>query len=196
MITERHELLEQYLADLERRLAGAEPGERADIVASVREHVEADLAALDRPATPADVAASLQALGSVDAVAAAWSPDASLAARPAGSPPQRLSPLLLAAAVLTGVTVLVLFTLPPLAVAPGIAALVLGILGLRRHEQPRWLPVTAVVAGGVSILVVVGLVIPALFLFALRSEPSSVGDPVEMVEPATSSPPAVAPSDG
>ncbi|WP_372594388.1 hypothetical protein [Actinotalea sp.] len=68
-------LLDAYLADLERRLAAADPGERADIVASVREHVEADLSALGRPATSADVQASLATLGSVDTVVAAWAPD-------------------------------------------------------------------------------------------------------------------------
>ena len=130
MITGRHELLERYLADLEHRLAAADPGERADILASVREHVESDLAALDRPATSADVAAALESLGSVDTVAAAWTPEDGGAA-PGAPAPARPTGLAVAAGVLAALSVLLIW-LPPVAGLLGVAALVLGIVALRR----------------------------------------------------------------
>ncbi len=178
-------LLDAYLADLERRLASADPGERADIVASVREHVEADLAALGRPATPADVEASLTTLGSVDTVVAAWVPDGAtpVAAGPtwaaAPAPTRPPSPLstraraTLAVTVVAGVALAVVFPAAWLLLPP--AVLVTGIVGARRHPERRapWV-VTAVVGG---VLLALSLVIaPALALMVFSSTPSTVDE--------------------
>lgn len=182
MITQNHELLERYLADLERRLAGAEPGERADILASVREHVESDLASLGRPATASDVAAALGRLGSVDAVAAAWSPETPA---PVTSTRPPTSGLVVAAAVLAGLS-LVLIALPPVGGAVGITALVLGVLALRRRLEPRWAAIVATVVGAVTVLVGLVATLAALFLFTARSEGGQAPDPVEVVVPAES----------
>ena len=167
MITEHHALLEQYLADLDRRLAGADPGERADIVASVREHVEDGLTSLGRPATAADVAAALESLGSVDSVIRAWAPDAVTPdPRPARTPG-----IVLAAGVLAGLSVLVL----PLAGVIGLAAVVVGAVALRRRAEPRWVPLTAVVVGAVSAVIGIVLVLGPLAWVTLHSVP--VGEP-------------------
>ncbi|KQR12221.1 hypothetical protein ASF78_13810 [Cellulomonas sp. Leaf334] len=69
-------LVAAYLADLYRRLSGADPAERADIVDSVREHIDVALDELEHEPTSDDVRRVLADLGTVDAVAAAWSPDA------------------------------------------------------------------------------------------------------------------------
>lgn len=185
MITGRHELLERYLADLERRLAAADPGERADILASVREHVGAELAALDRPATPADVAAALDSLGSVDTVAAAWTPEDGRAV-PGAPEPARTASLAVAAGVLAALSV-VLIWLPPVAGLLGLAALVVGIVALRRRDEPRWAAVTAVVVGATAALLGVVMLLGALALFAVHEE-SSGPTVVESVVPATQAP--------
>jgi len=78
-------LVRAYLDDLDRRLAGAAPGERADIVDAVREHVDIALADLGREPTTADVQQVLADLGPVDSVVAAWSAPASPSA--AGTAP-------------------------------------------------------------------------------------------------------------
>lgn len=171
MITGRHELLERYLADLERRLAAADPGERADILASVRERVESDLAELDRPATPADVAAALEALGSVDTVAAAWTPeDGSVAPSPTGhTATTRTTGLAVAAGVLAALSVLLIW-LPPVAGLLGLAALVVGIVALRRRDEPRWAAVTAVVVGAAAVLLGVVMLLGALAFFTMHTE--------------------------
>ncbi len=184
MITGRHELLERYLADLERRLAAADPGERADILASVREHVESDLAMLDRPATSADVAAALESLGSVDTVVAAWTPEDGGAA-PGAPAPTRPTGLAVAAGVLAALSVILIW-LPPVAGLLGVAALVLGIVALRRRDEPRWAAVTAVVVGATAVVLGLVVLLGALAVFTAHSETGGSTDvvPVPAVTPA------------
>ncbi|MDO8106824.1 hypothetical protein Q6348_06390 [Isoptericola sp. b441] len=183
MITGRHELLERYLADLERRLAAADPGERADILASVREHVESELAMLDRPATSADVAAALESLGSVDTVAAAWTPeDGGATAAPGRAHPAGLA---VAAGVLAALSVLLIW-LPPVAGSLGVVALVLGIVALRRRDEPRWAALTGVVVGATTVVLGLVVLLGALVVFAPHSETGRTTDGVSVpaVSPA------------
>lgn len=63
-----HPLVQAYLDDLDRALLGADPAERADIVASVREHLGD---ALPDAASDAQVRDALATLGPVEAIAAA-----------------------------------------------------------------------------------------------------------------------------
>ncbi|MFT3875083.1 MAG: hypothetical protein QM708_01435 [Propioniciclava sp.] len=60
---------ELYLDELAQLLAPAEPVDRIEIVAGIREHIEAQLADLPGPATDTDIATILRGLGSPDAVA-------------------------------------------------------------------------------------------------------------------------------
>lgn len=65
-------LVNAYLADLDRALAGADPGDRAEIVDAVREHIDAALAELGAAPSQAEIAGVLRRLGSADTVASAW----------------------------------------------------------------------------------------------------------------------------
>lgn len=75
---------ELYLDELGRLLAPAEPVDRIEILAGVREHLETSLADLGATASDADVAAVLRQLGSPDAVARQAVGDAPI---PATAPP-------------------------------------------------------------------------------------------------------------
>lgn len=177
------DLLESYVADLERQLADADPAERADIVASVREHVAADLAALGRPATPADVEASLATLGSVDAVAAAWTPEGS--GQPAPEAHRGLPTAVVVVGTLAALTAVALVVVPIVAVPLAITTLVAGIVAIRRHREGRAISVIATVLGGVvtagAVLVVLGL---AAFVTTSHDQTSSDVVSVPAVSPA------------
>ncbi len=181
MIRPAEDLLDGYLADLTNRLAGADPAERADIVASVREHVEADLAMLDRPATAADVQASLNALGSVDVVAAAWAPehtgDASGPAAPSSIATglRELPTAVTVAGVLTAITLILLVTVAPLALPTAVAALVAGIVALRRHREGRAVSITATVIGAVLTLASVVILLGTAAFFMTTTQTVETG---------------------
>ncbi len=81
-----HPLVSAYLRDLEMLLHGVEPGERAEVLAGVREHLDASLA----PGASDDaVRRSLAELGSAHSVA-----DEAYAGRPPAAPvaPTRVRP--------------------------------------------------------------------------------------------------------
>jgi hypothetical protein len=177
------DLLESYVADLERQLADADPAERADIVASVREHVAADLAALGRPATPADVEASLTTLGSVDAVVAAWTPERS--GQPATEPRRGLPTAVVVAGALAALTAVALVIVPIVAVPLAVTTLVAGIVALRRHREGRAISVVATALGG-AITLGAALVVLGLMPFLVTSHEQSSSDVVSVpaVSPA------------
>ena len=66
-----HPLVDNYLQDLNRALLGADPRERADTVAAIREHLDQ---ALTDSSSSADVNQVLQDLGSVEMIAAEVTP--------------------------------------------------------------------------------------------------------------------------
>ncbi|KGN42429.1 HAAS signaling domain-containing protein [Knoellia aerolata] len=74
-----HPLVGAYLRDLEMLLHGVEPGERAEVLAGVHEHLEASL---PPSASDDDVRRTLTELGSPQSVA-----DEAYAGRPAPAPP-------------------------------------------------------------------------------------------------------------
>lgn len=75
-----HTLVDSYLRELELLLQGVEPGERAEVLAGVREHLDGSLAP---GADDASVRAVLAELGPPQAIA-----DEAYAGRPAPSPPR------------------------------------------------------------------------------------------------------------
>ncbi|MFC8501962.1 hypothetical protein ACFUC1_06350 [Pedococcus sp. NPDC057267] len=84
-----HPLADAYLRDLELLLHGIEPGERAEVLAGVREHLEAGAGA---GATDAEVRAALAELGPPQAIADeayAGRPATVLVAAPAPAAPRR-----------------------------------------------------------------------------------------------------------
>lgn len=118
-----HELVERYLDDLARMLDRADPGLRAEVLGGVREHVDAALAGLGRPATESDVWKVLGELGPPEAVAQEALDGGGHAAAPAGasSGPEGAAaqgsgahePVLARGWVPPLVTVLLIMTVPP-----------------------------------------------------------------------------------
>ena len=68
-MTDSAHLVTRYLDELDRLLTHADPGERADVLASVREHIEAALAEQIAQGRTPDVAVVLDGLGSPEQVA-------------------------------------------------------------------------------------------------------------------------------
>lgn len=151
-----HPLVDAYLADLDRSLAGADPRERAETLAAVREHI--DEALQERPDAVREVLAEL---GPVDAIAASTTP------APAPRTPSRLPAVTLLVAVV-GLAVLVVN--PFVAVPLALTALVLAVVQLRRHRPRPALSWAALVVAAATLL--------AAALLALTLLPAGVGDPV------------------
>lgn len=184
-------LVDRYLDDLARMLAGVDPTDRADALGSVREHVDDALDELDGPVTPRDVADVLRRLGAPEDVAHDLlergivtsnlaAPDESHAARPGDG-------VATTALVLGVVAVL----LPVLGLVPGVAALVLARRARRlgtAHEGRR---IVALVLGVVAI--VVGLLVLAGFAttFAFWTDGGSQSGEVATVAALVTAPPAV-----
>ncbi|MGB7982420.1 MAG: hypothetical protein WCF36_16695 [Candidatus Nanopelagicales bacterium] len=80
-MTPTHPLVASYLEDLDQLLAGIDPGDRAEVMAGVREHLDTALPGND-PVTDDDVRAALAELGPPHAVA-----DEAYAGRPPATPP-------------------------------------------------------------------------------------------------------------
>ena len=76
-----HPLVASYLEELDRLLAGIDPGDRAEVMAGVREHLDTALPGID-PISDDDVRAALAELGPPHAVA-----DEAYAGRPPAIPP-------------------------------------------------------------------------------------------------------------
>ena len=144
-------LVEAYLADLDRALAGADPRERAETLAAVRDHATDALAVKDGESQAQAVMRVLTQLGPVDSIAASATPapPPSLAGL-AGSAPREDGPLL-------GVSILSLFV----PILP-IATLVWAIVRLRAHTGNRGRQLAArtvsIVALVLQLIVVFGLV--------------------------------------
>lgn len=139
-------LVEAYLADLDRALAGADPRERAETVAAVREHAAELLA---RYGSDDDAARRVLAeLGTVDAIAAEVTP------APAPAAPARVAPApkFEATDVVLPILAVVLWPLAPV-------TLVWAIIRLRAGVGSRglqWLTITLSAiptVGGILLLV-------------------------------------------
>ncbi|MGB7979790.1 MAG: hypothetical protein WCF36_03230 [Candidatus Nanopelagicales bacterium] len=76
-----HPLVAAYLEELDRLLAGIDPGDRAEVMSGVREHLDTALPGSD-PVSDDDVRAALDELGPPQAVA-----DEAYAGRPPATPP-------------------------------------------------------------------------------------------------------------
>lgn len=118
---------ERYLDELGRLLAPAEPVDRLEILAGVREHLESAFADLGETPSDAAVDAALAQLGSPDSVARQAVADASVAPPSAGASHQRV-PLLSRGWVVPTVVVL-------LALALTVDSLVLGGFSMWRQES-------------------------------------------------------------
>ena len=151
-----------YLADLERRLAGAPAADRLDVLDAVHEHLEAAFAELGPAPSDDDVRRVLADLGSPDEVAGALALDET--PPPAGEPAQRTSVGVWVLLVLAGLVggmlvapvVVVLGIVHPAVTSGGLALLVAATAWVghrayaRRAPEPRrpWQLAFAVVLPG------------------------------------------------
>lgn len=182
-----HPLVAAYLDGLDAALAGADPQERADVLASVREHL-ADALAGDEAPSAERVRTVLDELGSVEQIAAAASPGASpVAAASTGSAPEPadasdrstwLPGLLLALAIVS-------FFLPLVGTALALGALIASAL-LLRGPSPRRPVLKATLGVSIASLAVNVLVLLGLFsfmTFTTSNEPAVESGHVEQVQP-------------
>lgn len=181
MTLQRLPLVEAYLDDLDRALAGIDPAERADVVASIREHVDASLS--EEP-TPQDVQDVLRRLGPVeriareaDATGPALLGPASAAAPHRVGHPARSGPALLALAALS---LALIPAMPAAAVALALAVGIAAVLGARRTDGPTGLLRAAAALAALTILLA-GLA--AATLLGARTELPSIEAPIEVVSP-------------
>ncbi|KQY42934.1 hypothetical protein [Cellulomonas sp. Root137] len=179
-------LVAAYLADLDRRLAGADPAERADIVDSIREHVDAAVEELGHEPTPEDVQQILSDLGPVDDVAAAWSPETA----PTAAPARRSvtdSPLGVALVALGGLVLgllLVPVSVVAWLVAPAALALAVASGILWRRGGPHGAAWRSTFVATVPVAVVTCLVMGAATMFLSVVSDEVAPEPVVSV-PAT-----------
>lgn len=162
-----HPLVEAYLGDLERALTGADPRERAETLASVREHLAA---AVPAGATAADVRRAIAELGSVDVIAAEVTPEAPLPPRRATDP---LSTVAIAAAIAGAV---LLVPLPFVGVPLAAIALVAAVAHLRGKRQGRRMTWAALVIA-IATLLAAGAM--ALTLLPASGADTPVSDPAQ-----------------
>lgn len=164
-------LIEAYLTDLERALTEADPRERAETLATVREHIAESLG--DAP-TSASVEQTLAELGPVELIAAAATP-ATPATTPSSAPgtpdPDRwVAPVILIAAVVSVPLVVLNFLL---AAPIALVCLVTAIFHLRRRPSQRGLLLATLVASALTLVATF-----ALFMthaLAAPNEAASVG---------------------
>ncbi len=157
-------LVSAYLADLDRALAGVDPGDRAEIVDAVREHIDAALAELGAAPSQAEIAGVLRRLGSADTVASAWaagerttSPAAAASAAPAlpygaATPPAPGAGTMLPAWAKVLLVVVAVVVIGPLV----LTLLAVLLLVPFRGGAPGWLGIgvsVVLVAAGVACLV-------------------------------------------
>jgi len=141
-------LVEAYLADLDRALSDADPRERAETLAAVREHAAESLA---RHGTDDDSARRvLDELGSVDTIAAEATPATPAPAPRPGAAPTPAADVWL---VVLAVVSLGLFVVPVVAAA----AVVWAAVRLRSGAGNRTLQRVALAIGGVSFVGAVAL---------------------------------------
>ena len=127
-----HPLVDNYLQDLDRALLGADPRERADTVAAIREHIDQ---ALTDSSSSADVNRVLQELGSVEMIAAEVTP--AEVSSPAAQGVPRDSRVSKAASILLALGIVSLLTSPLFFVSLPFATVTLiwSIIAMRRQRK-------------------------------------------------------------
>jgi hypothetical protein len=171
--TAPHRLLTAYLADLDRALLAVDPQERADTLASVREHVADALAGAVDP-TDEQVRRIVDELGPVERIAAACTP-----AVP-GPPPdggQWVGPALFISSVVSLALVVIV---PWLAITIAAVCLVVTLIRLRRPGGPRALLRAAAVLSAVTLLATLAA---AAFFLSSESTDGPATSGVQTAEP-------------
>lgn len=172
-----HPLVQAYLADLDRALAGADPRERAETVDAVREHLDT---ALPQEPTSDQVQEVLGELGPVEAIAAAATPAGPTAAPGQAPPSSRVDAFAVGTAVVAVVSAVLLLPVPFLAIPLALAALVGAVVHLRSGRPGRAWAWTAAVVAGATVLT--GAVL-ALLLLSWGGSSSPAPGPVQTTAP-------------
>lgn len=183
--TPRHPLVEEYLAELERRSARLPPGTRRELLAEIREHVDAGTA---EARSEAGIRNMLESLGSPDDIVGASEPDGTATSAGAGSVPTGRLALGfgIAALVLAPIPFLGFFTIPF-----GVTAVVLGVRARRRLRSaglPTSTATAGAVTGGIAVAVVVlmfAILVPVRTSTSSESEPLQVGPSSTILEAPT-----------
>ena len=159
MNSTQHRLVARYLEDLTRALADLDPADRAEVLAGVREHIDAGVAARGS-ASDADVAAVLTELGSPEDVAReayssgqyAGGPTPHYLAPPA---PRRISDrswVPVAVAILQALGALTIVVMVGASAAVIMSVEVQGSDGLSQSDAQYTSPIGAVLAVGMMLL--------------------------------------------
>ncbi|PRX46166.1 hypothetical protein B0I33_108313 [Prauserella shujinwangii] len=166
------ELVDAYLADLDRALRHADPASRDEVVSTVAEHIDHALAERPQPVGTRDVEEVLTALGPVERVAAGTdrdpgAPDPALRSAPW---PRWTAPLVL---VLGAVSIPLVPLNAWLALPTAVVAIVLGVLGARAHQGRSKRPYQAGAAlGGLALVLLAAAALASLRAGSDAPQPS------------------------
>lgn len=173
------QLVEGYLGRLRQLLAEAEPTERAEILADVREHLRDSLDGLEHEPTETDVRRALADLGSPEDVADAWAANGGArVAAPIAAGGSRLPAVAL---IVLAVCSLFAIIIPPVGVALQLVVLAVALIAARRDARHRGLYGTA---AGIAVFGLLAAVVAALTLVSSGEGPAEPATPV----PASSVP--------
>jgi hypothetical protein len=167
-----------YMDELEMSLEGADRVEGDEVLTSIREHLDEQLAVLGHRPTPADVNEILSRLGSVDQVLATVEYQAPVQSRDSLS---GWAVWLPRSAVVAGWLSLVLLVINPFVALPlAVLAVVTGLVGMRAHDTHRRVYVVALVLG------LLGLLAPVVVVALLGGagpSPTITHSPARIVSP-------------
>lgn len=166
---------EAYLDQLARSLEGVDRVERHEVLTSMSEHIDQNLAMLGHAPTSAEVNAILVGLGSVEEVVATLEYEIP---RPQGRDTQAVATAWLPGAAVVSGGLSLLFVIDVFVAVPlAMVAVVIGILGVRRRDARRSLYVLALVLGSLNLLATAAL---ALSLLAASPVPATPGPAVSV----------------
>jgi hypothetical protein len=167
-----------YMDELKVSLEGADRLEGDEVLTSIREHLDEQLAVLGHRPTPADLNEILSRLGSVDQVLATVEYRAPVQSRDSLS---GRAVWLSRSAVVAGWLSLVLLLINPFVALPlAVLAVVTGLVGMRTHDTQRRVYVVALVLG------LLGLLAPVSFVALLGGPspaPNITHSPARIVSP-------------
>lgn len=152
---------------------GVDRVEREEVLTSVREHIDENLASLGHPPAPSEVTVILAGLGSVEEILATLEDETGgWQARNISTRPTAWLP---GAAVVSGVISLLFAINVVVAVPLAVTAVVIGILGVRRRDAHMPPYVLAVALGSLSLLAT------AVLVFGLFAGPPVPATPEPVV---------------
>ncbi len=172
------QVIEAYLEHLRQMLACAEPTEREEILAAVREHLHDSLGALRREPTMVDVQAALDELGPAEDVVQAWADggEPNRTAVEVVEPGTRDRRLLAMGTIALSICSLAVIVLNPvLAVCLQLSLVVIALVAARRDTAHRSLYRAAATIASLGLIASTALI---LGLFAVHDAPAQPGEPV------------------